>query len=348
MFSAFITCVLLCLPYEADAVTFDPTFPIITQSEKKVEMKCRHNDSSLNVMLWYQQTRSGGMNLIGYGYTGSEPNLEKEFQSQFKMTREDVVRGGSAVKILQSGDLLSHAGAPLTLQCSMGVGFSMGSHTMFWYRQNHNGAQLEFLIKEYQETAGRFHSFIDTGQNNFSLHVGELLQSDSSTYFCAASHSDAPGPRSSTNTRQEAAAAELSNITSSLSCHRNSSSRLRLRSCCRRLALMEAEIRGELGGGPPHRREVFTLPGGLGLWGGRIPASWGGGGTLGPLPTEKRVYMQDFREKETFGGREDDSELHSEEQQRKQRKVEMMKIFLIQTLLILWSYSAGLNGGTFC
>uniref|UniRef100_A0A3B3DXC6 Ig-like domain-containing protein n=1 Tax=Oryzias melastigma TaxID=30732 RepID=A0A3B3DXC6_ORYME len=76
------------------AVTFDPTFPIITQSEKKVEMKCRHNDSSLNVMLWYQQTRSGGMNLIGYGYTGSEPILEKEFQSQFKMTREDVVRGG--------------------------------------------------------------------------------------------------------------------------------------------------------------------------------------------------------------------------------------------------------------
>ncbi|RVE57547.1 hypothetical protein OJAV_G00217310 [Oryzias javanicus] len=113
---------------------------------------------------------------------------------------------GSAVRVLQSGELLSRAGAPLTLQCSVGVGFSMGSQTMFWYRQNHVGAQLEFLIKEYEETAGRFHSFIDTGQNNFSLHVKELQQGDSGTYFCAASHSDAPGPRSPTNTRQEAAA----------------------------------------------------------------------------------------------------------------------------------------------
>uniref|UniRef100_A0A3B3I8U8 Ig-like domain-containing protein n=1 Tax=Oryzias latipes TaxID=8090 RepID=A0A3B3I8U8_ORYLA len=111
---------------------------------------------------------------------------------------DDCVR--AAVKVLQSEDLLSQAGAPLTLQCSMGGGLSMGSHTMLWYRQNRHGAQLEFLIKEYQDTAGRFHSSIDTNQNNFTLHLSGLLVNDSSTYFCAASHSAAPGPCSLTNT----------------------------------------------------------------------------------------------------------------------------------------------------
>uniref|UniRef100_A0A3P9LNC5 Ig-like domain-containing protein n=1 Tax=Oryzias latipes TaxID=8090 RepID=A0A3P9LNC5_ORYLA len=99
----------------------------------------------------------------------------------------------SSLRMLQSEDLLSHAGAPLTLQCRMGGGLSMGSHTMLWYRQNRHGAQLEFLIKEYQDTAGRFHSSINTNQNNFTLHLSGLLVNDSSTYFCAASHSDAPG-----------------------------------------------------------------------------------------------------------------------------------------------------------
>uniref|UniRef100_A0A3B3D3N9 Immunoglobulin V-set domain-containing protein n=1 Tax=Oryzias melastigma TaxID=30732 RepID=A0A3B3D3N9_ORYME len=119
MFSAFITCVLLCLPYEADAVTFDPTFPIITQRKKSVEMKCRHDDSNLDVMLWYQQTRSGGMNLIGYGYTGSEPNLEKEFQSQFKMTREDVVRGGLTLLSATESDSAVYFCAASTHCCGL-------------------------------------------------------------------------------------------------------------------------------------------------------------------------------------------------------------------------------------
>ncbi|XP_018527233.2 S-adenosyl-L-methionine-dependent tRNA 4-demethylwyosine synthase TYW1-like, partial [Lates calcarifer] len=35
----------------------------------------------------------------------------------------------------------------------MGPGFSMGSYTMYWYRQNHHGAPVEFLTKEYDQTS---------------------------------------------------------------------------------------------------------------------------------------------------------------------------------------------------
>lgn len=79
----------------------------------------------------------------------------------------------------------------MTLQCSMGQGFSMASQTMLWYRQNRYEAPIEFLIKEYEESVGHFQSSIDTSKNSFSLQITELFLNDSSTYYCAASHSDA-------------------------------------------------------------------------------------------------------------------------------------------------------------
>ncbi|CAK6983132.1 M1-specific T cell receptor beta chain-like [Scomber scombrus] len=106
---------------------------------------------------------------------------------------------GLSVEVLQSGDRVSHPGVTEILECSMGRGFSMGSYTMLWYRQNHYGAQLEFLTKEYDKPVGRFKSDIDTSNNNFSLQITELFLNDSSTYYCAARHSDAHRPDSHTN-----------------------------------------------------------------------------------------------------------------------------------------------------
>ncbi|XP_032357000.1 M1-specific T cell receptor beta chain [Etheostoma spectabile] len=110
-----------------------------------------------------------------------------------------LFNSGLTVVVLQSGDQMSHPGLTVNFECSMGPGFSMGSYTMLWYRQNQYGALLEFLTKEYDQTAGRFQSSLETSKNNFSLQVTGLLLNDSSTYYCAASHSDAHGPHCHTN-----------------------------------------------------------------------------------------------------------------------------------------------------
>ncbi|CAG5866802.1 unnamed protein product [Menidia menidia] len=89
---------------------------------------------------------------------------------------------------------MSPPGVSVAVECRMGAGFAMSSYTMLWYRQNRHGALVEFLIKEYEETAGRFHSSIDTANNSFSLQITRLSVNDSSTYYCAARHSDAPTP----------------------------------------------------------------------------------------------------------------------------------------------------------
>lgn len=106
---------------------------------------------------------------------------------------------GFAVVVLQSADQLSPPGAAVTLECRMGPGFGMSSYTMLWYRQNSYRAPLEFLTKEYDEGAGRFQAFIDVSKNNFSLQMTGLHPEDSSTYYCAASHSDADGADGCTN-----------------------------------------------------------------------------------------------------------------------------------------------------
>ncbi|XP_035529539.1 M1-specific T cell receptor beta chain-like [Morone saxatilis] len=79
------------------------------------------------------------------------------------------------------------------MKCSMGQGLDMSSYTMLWYRQNHHGAAMEFLVKEYDETVGHFQSSIDTSKNSFFLEITELYPNDSSTYYCAASHSSSVG-----------------------------------------------------------------------------------------------------------------------------------------------------------
>lgn len=98
------------------------------------------------------------------------------------------------MEVLQSGDVIVPSGESLTLNCSMGPGFSMSSYTMLWYRQERAGAPLQFLIKEYDQNKGRFSVSILPGENLFFLTVAELLVNDSSSYYCAARHSEAQSP----------------------------------------------------------------------------------------------------------------------------------------------------------
>ncbi|AWP16074.1 Hypothetical protein SMAX5B_008929 [Scophthalmus maximus] len=179
-------------------------------------INCSHTkDATYYQMYWFRQLPGEGMKqiqakdslsvtLIGYGYESSQ-NYEGTFKEQFTLTRQSAVRGtltihgakpshsavyfcaaSLAVVVLQSRDRVFRPGAAVTLECGLGAGFSMGSQTMFWYRQQRSGAPVEFLTREYDESAGHFQSSIDTSKNSFPLQIAELLLNDSGVYYCVA------------------------------------------------------------------------------------------------------------------------------------------------------------------
>ncbi|KAK2892166.1 hypothetical protein Q8A73_017831 [Channa argus] len=198
-----------------DSVTFEQSpSQIVEEGTEELEINCSYDDTNLPAMLWYQHKESSqSMSLIGFTVLKSEPTYEGQFERNFSIKREDYLKGsliihtpklidmiisvlllsllldsGLSVVVLQSGDQLSHPGLPVTMDCSMGPGFSMSSYTMLWYRQKHYGATVDFLTKEYDQTVGRFLSSVDPAKNKFSLQITELFVNDSSTYYCAASH----------------------------------------------------------------------------------------------------------------------------------------------------------------
>lgn len=66
----------------------------------------------------------------------------------------------------------------------------MSSYTMYWYRQDHYGQPIQFIIKEYDKPSQNHEAILNTKDNMFSLTVFNLTAQDSSTYYCAASHSE--------------------------------------------------------------------------------------------------------------------------------------------------------------
>lgn len=91
---------------ETQTVTFDPSSPRIISDTTRVEIQCSHNDSSMYVMLWYQQKETGLMSLIGYSYQGNKPTYEKPFEKRFEITRESILKGAL---IIQSANLSDSA-----------------------------------------------------------------------------------------------------------------------------------------------------------------------------------------------------------------------------------------------
>lgn len=96
LFATFLHFVFNCLlTGRVDSVTFEqPSSLIVEKGFKDLRIDCKHDDSSLAAMLWYQHKQSSQtMALIGYTVVQSEPEYEPHFKERFNITRMDMLRG---------------------------------------------------------------------------------------------------------------------------------------------------------------------------------------------------------------------------------------------------------------
>lgn len=99
-----------------------PSHAVVKQADT-VKIPCSHDDSSLDVMLWYRRSRgSTALVLIGYNYASASPNHEPEFQNNFQHNRLNTLKGDLTISNLNISDsavyycaVRSHSGVVLSL-----------------------------------------------------------------------------------------------------------------------------------------------------------------------------------------------------------------------------------------
>ncbi|CAB1449643.1 unnamed protein product [Pleuronectes platessa] len=113
---------------QVSAVTFQQSPPQIVKENTVVQIDCSHNDSNLQVMLWYQQRQDRlSLNLIGYGYAIGSQSYETQFKEQFKLSRESTTTGSLIINTgkptLTGGSCVSSAAAETWRTSPAVIGF---------------------------------------------------------------------------------------------------------------------------------------------------------------------------------------------------------------------------------
>ncbi|KAL7379711.1 hypothetical protein ABVT39_004523 [Epinephelus coioides] len=142
----------------AKSVTFQQSDPRIVDEKAEVEFKCSHNDSSLNVMLWYQQTQSDRAKSVTFQQ--SDPRIvDENARVEFKCSHNDN-----------------------------------NLDVMLWYQQREDSMSMTLIGYGYANSAQNYEGQFDkefelTREDTVTgaLVVRKAKLSHSAVYFCAAS-----------------------------------------------------------------------------------------------------------------------------------------------------------------
>lgn len=88
----------------AKSVDIKQKSDLLAKKNDTTEIKCTHNDNSMQIMLWYQR-KDTAMNLIVYNY-GAEgkPVYEDDLENHFQMKRQDILNGALTISDLHLSD----------------------------------------------------------------------------------------------------------------------------------------------------------------------------------------------------------------------------------------------------
>ncbi|MGH0171945.1 UNVERIFIED_CONTAM: hypothetical protein FKN15_062189 [Acipenser sinensis] len=97
------TTLLLCLPDFSDG-NFRQSPPSLFESPgHSAELQCSHNITNYDQLYWYQQTRNGALDLIGYlSYKDVKP--EEKFKKRFSLTGDAEKAGSLTISSVTAED----------------------------------------------------------------------------------------------------------------------------------------------------------------------------------------------------------------------------------------------------
>ncbi|MGH0141944.1 UNVERIFIED_CONTAM: hypothetical protein FKN15_074680 [Acipenser sinensis] len=178
----------------SDGINIRQSPPSLFESPgHSAKLQCSHNISNYNQMYWYQQTRKGALDLIGYLYN-ERVNLEEKFKKRFNLTGDGPSQGIGVSQTPQV--LLQGAGGSAGMFCEHDGGIDYKQ--MYWYRQL-RGQGIQLLVFSMFGSDPQFEK--DFSKERYevnrsavtkgSLKIKNLEPGDSALYFCSASkHSD--------------------------------------------------------------------------------------------------------------------------------------------------------------
>lgn len=86
---------------------------LLAKERESITIQCSHDDTSLLLMLWYQQkSDSTDLSLITYAYGTSQPSNEDDYKDRFELSKESTLTGSLTIsKLLQSDSAVYYCAA---------------------------------------------------------------------------------------------------------------------------------------------------------------------------------------------------------------------------------------------